>query len=193
MNERSPNVAAPALQVRAIVQQLAAASVRYVLVGSLAAAAWAGAAPAAPGDFDLAPQLTEENLRRLAQLLWRWEARPVHRPDWRRTLSPEDCAAWRPEPPSADQLDHQLVTPLGLVDVVPRIAGPYDELMLRAAPVLAWGIPMSVAHPTDLLGTLRVDREPKHQLRRSVLLECETRARQGASPIGLEFLNREDS
>ena len=175
--------------VKALVAALDAVGVRYVVTGSVAAAAWIGVAEAPPGDLDIAPELSPENLSRLAALLDRCQARPVHRPDWKRTLSPEACAAWRPHPATAQQLDHQLETPWGLLDVVPEISGSFAHLVLRAAPADAWGIEVRIAHPEDLLATLRPDREEKHRRRQAGLTVARDRAAAGAHPAGLASLS----
>jgi hypothetical protein len=171
--------------VRALVEALASAGVRYVITGSVAAYAWTGHAEPPPGDLDIAPELSAENLSRLAALLARCGARPVHRPDWKRTLSPEECARWRPEPATAAQLDHQLVTPWGLLDVVPKISGEYERLIERAAPVKAWGFRVALAHPEDLRATIQPDRQEKHRARTAILAEACERAARGAGPVGL--------
>lgn len=100
MNGTGPAAAAPAPNVRELVTALARAQVRYVLTGSVAAAAWTGRA-GEPGDLDIAPDLEPGHLARLARLLAALQARPVHRPEWKRTLSPEACSRWRPNPPPA--------------------------------------------------------------------------------------------
>jgi hypothetical protein len=174
--------------LRGMIAALHAGDVRSVITGSVAAAAWAGGFESPPGDLDIAPDLSTVNLERLAALLERSGARPVHRPDWKRTLSPEACAAWRPWPATAEQLDHQLTTPWGLLDVVPRISGEYSRLLPRASAVDAWGASVLIAHPEDLLATLRPDREPKHRRREPILRAALERAASGRSPIALTAL-----
>jgi len=176
------------LDLKTLVAALEAAGVRYVVTGSVAAAAWMGAAETPPGDLDIVPELSRENLSRLAAFLGQCQARPVHRPDWKRTLSPEECARWRPQPATAQQLDHQLETPWGLLDVVPEISGAFAHLVLRAAPADAWGIEVRIAHPEDLIATLRPDREEKHRRRQAGLAAARARAAAGARPAGLASL-----
>jgi hypothetical protein len=180
--------AGAAVDVRAIVRALADARVRYVLTGSLAAAAWAGPPPAPIGDFDLAPDLAPDNLARLAALLAACGARPVHRPDWKRGLDLEAIARWRPEPATPEQLDHQLVTPWGLLDVVPTLSGAFEALALRAVPSRGWGITVSIAHPEDLRATLRPDREAKHRAREAAIDAAVARAAAGGRPHPLDVL-----
>jgi len=178
-----PSPGTPDLE--AMIEALELARVQYVITGSVAAWAWTGTAEATPGDLDIAPELSHQNLASLATLLDRCGARPVHRPDWKRSLSREACAAWRPHPATAEQLDHQLETPWGLLDVVPRISGEFARLVERAATLDAWGHRVRVAHPEDLLATLRPDRAEKHQRREAALVAALARAATGARPAGL--------
>ena len=171
--------------LQAMIAALELAGVRYVITGSVAAWAWTGAAETEPGDLDIAPELSDENLASLAALLDGCGARPVHRPDWKRSLSPEACAAWRPHPATAEQLDHQLETPWGLLDVVPRISGEYIRLIEGAASIEAWGHRVLIAHPEALLATLRPDRAEKHRRREAVLATALARAATGVGPRGL--------
>jgi len=175
------------------VEELASAGVQYVVTGSVAASAWTGAEASPPGDFDIAPELSAENLARLAALLDRCGARPAHRPEWKRTLSPEECARWRPRPATAEQLDHLLETPWGLLDVVPRISLEYDRLMERATPVDAWGFRVWVAHPEDLLETLRPDRHVKHRRRWGALVAACQIAAGGGVPRALDVVARPET
>jgi putative acetyltransferase len=75
----------------------------------------------------------------------------------------------------------------GLLDVVPVIAGRYDDLLKRSAGVSAWGHAVRLAHPADLLATLRPDRARKDAARR---VDLETAAaglaRGRATPHRLE-------
>ena len=150
------------LNITSIARELAAAGVRYVVTGSVAAAAYG--VPVDPRDFDMAPELAPENLARLAQVLRCWGARPVPEPDWPAGLTPEECERWRPDPPTSENLDHLMETPLGLFDVVPTRSLAYSDLMRRALPAVfeQWTIP--VAHPSDLIAALRL-KKAKHQAR----------------------------
>ena len=179
------------LDLRALVDGLAAAEVRYVITGSVAAVAWTELV-LTPGDLDIGPDLGPDTLARLAALLASGSARPVHRPDWKRTLSPEECERWRPDPATPEQLDHQLHTPHGLLDVVPSIAGSFIELMPRARHAHAWGVEVALAHPADLLATMRPDREAKHRVRLAALEQSALDAASGARPRDLDRLRLED-
>lgn len=168
------------LNITAILRDLEEAGVRYVLIGSVAAAAYG--APVEPRDLDIAPDLDPENLSRLAGVLRRWNAKPLPDPDWPASPTPEECERWTPDPPTAEHLDHLMTTPIGLFDVVPYDttavapgpalpeadragrSGLYAELIQRALPLLFAGRDIPVAHPADLIATLRMHK-PKHQVR----------------------------
>lgn len=154
------------LDVGAFVRALGEADIRCVLTGSVAARAWG--VPCEPRDFDAAPELSAENLAQLAELLGAWGARPHYDPAWPQ-VTPEQCANWTPEPPTAENLDHLFETAFGLFDVVPARSGDYADLAPRAVSVEG----VLVAHPRDLLRTLRPERE-KHRERSLQLTElCE--------------------
>ncbi len=154
--------------VAAILSALDAASVRFVLTGSVAAMAYGLSLD--PGDLDIAPDLEAGNLAELARLLAGWNAKPVHVPEWPDSPTAEECARWTPEPPTPGRLDHLLHTPHGRFDVVPWRSGWYLDLMRRATARTVAGVGVLVAHPEDLLATLSPNAE-KHRDRR-VLLEA---------------------
>ena len=140
--------------ITAIVRELGAAGIRYVVTGSIAAAAYG--VPVESRDFDIAPDLNPENLARLADLLRQWGARPVPEPDWPGGLTSEECERWTPDPPTSDK--H------GLVDVVPTRSCSYQDLIRRANTITFEGRSIMVAHPADLITTLRMHKS-KHQAR----------------------------
>lgn len=125
-------------------------------------AALAHGVPLQPRDLDIAPDLSEDNLERLAALLERWQAKPVHEPSWPESLSPEECAAWTPNPATPGRLDHLLLTTLGRLDVVPWRSGWYLDLIRRAVELEIAGSRVPVAHPDDLIATLDL-RSEKHR------------------------------
>ena len=150
------------LDARGISHGLADAEVDYVLTGSVAATAYG--INVEPRDFDVAPDAAPANLHRLAALLRAWDARPQHDPDWPESISPDDAERWHPYPATAEQLDHLLVTPHGLLDVVPWRSRRYEDLSRRALVLEADGLRVLVAHPDDLIATLRLNK-PKHRER----------------------------
>jgi hypothetical protein len=148
--------------VTPMVRGLEEASVRYVITGSVAAAAYG--VPVEPRDLDIAPDLDPRNLARLADVLRRWNAKPLPEPDWPHGLTPEECERWTPEPPTPEQLDHLLTTPHGLFDVVPARSITYDVLIRRALAMPFEERTVPVAHPADLIAALR-PHKTKHQTR----------------------------
>lgn len=157
------------LDLQSMVVALADEGVEYIVVGSVAAAVWTDEPAGSFGDFDVVPDPRAENLARLARVLERGEAKPVHRPDWKRSLTPDQIRVWRPEPATVEQLDHQMRTRWGLLDVVPAVAGRFDDLVVRAANVSAWGRAVRIARPEDLIATLRPDTAYKHVARKAAL------------------------
>ena len=177
--------AGPRPRYRAIIAGLGHAQVRYVLTGSVAAAAYGVAVE--PRDFDLAPDVAPENLSRLAGLLADWGAKPQHIPSWDGTLTPAQCDAWRAFPATPENLDHLLVTPHGLLDIVPAASGSYAALRERALRTRAYGFDVFVAHPADLIATMR-PRSVKHQERLPALFDALDRVAAGDTAIALEGL-----
>ncbi len=134
------------MDVRALLTELQAARVEFVLTGSVAAAAYGISME--PRDLDVAPATDDANLERLAALLSRVDARPRYEPNW--PFSREDCERWTPEPPSEENLDHLFDTRLGPLDVVPWRSGRYEELVERALILEEGRLRVLVAHPDDL-------------------------------------------
>lgn len=163
---------ASSIDVGGILRTLQAANVHFVLTGSVAALAHG--VPVQPGDLDIAPDLSADNLERLAGVLAGWDAKPNHDPNWPESLSPEECAVWTPYPATPGRLDTVLETPLGRLDVVPWRSGWYLDLLPRAIEREVEGVPVLVAHPDDLLATMRMNKE-KHQLRRPLLEQARDR------------------
>ena len=157
-----PEDSASGPDIVTIVRELAGAGIRYVLAGSVAAAAYGVAVQ--PRDLDIVPDLKSENLTRLAALLRRWGAKPMPDPDWPESLTPEECDRWAPDPPTWENLDHLMRTPHGLLDIVPTRARPYQDLILRAITIVFEGGSIRIAHPRDLIFPLRMYKA-KHQAR----------------------------
>lgn len=138
-NRRPPEIAA-------ILQLLTAHEVEYVLSGSTAIQAW-GVEVGTPGDVDIVPETSRENLERLVDALCHLDA--VSWPVtgcWIRddggeldgeVLSPKDARyGMRLPPPDSSDIstfDSMYDTMHGDFDIVPQIAGTYDELVGRAS------------------------------------------------------------
>lgn len=158
--------------------------VEYIVTGSVAALLIG--VDVKPGDLDVTPACDRENLERLARALADLQARQY--PDepfgqWmteengeRRwvTFEPTDAnrqarAAWHPDPGDIESFDHLLWTRLGTLDVVPEIAGRYDDLRDRAIAVEVDGRTVAVESIGDQLATLTVPRREKDRQRVTVL------------------------
>ncbi len=159
--------------VAALVCVLDRHAVRYVVTGSVAALLHG--VRLRPGDLDIAPALDRDNLQRLARALDELGARQY--PDepfgrWtvgddgeRRWIAFEPTAAereararWRPDPADVGSFDHVLWTRHGALDVVPEVAGTFDELRPRAVRIKIDGRGVWVESVADLLATLTVPR-----------------------------------
>lgn len=159
--------------------------VEWIMAGSVAALAWFdGAWPFTPGDLDVVPRGSPENLRRLAGVLEELRARPARLPNWPGNPSAEARAAWRPEPATEVHLDHLFDTSCGRLDVVPWRAGRFEELRPRAHALEAWGMRVWVADPEDLASTLRPTKA-KHRERAELMEAIRARRARGGSPCRL--------
>jgi len=78
-------------------------------------------------------------------------------------------ATWSPDPSDLDSFDHLFWTRLGTLDVVPEIAGRYDELRDRAIAVEVDRRTVAVESVGDQLATLTVPRREKDRQRVSAL------------------------
>jgi hypothetical protein len=172
--------------LRGLVLALAEHGVEWVLAGSVAVLAWTPRPwPFSPGDLDVVPRCSAENLERLARLLDTLGARPEHDPAWPESLSPEECAAWTPWPATEERLDHRFETSRGTLDVVPWRARRHELLRPGAYPLDTWGTRVWVAAPADLAATLR-PAKPKHAARAGLIEAILARQSRGEKPIGLE-------
>lgn len=148
-------------------------NVLYVVTGSVAVLLQG--VPLTPGDLDVTPALDRGNLGRLAGALdelgarqyadapfGRWEPGPSGDRRWV-PFEPtagdrEDRAGWRADPANAASFDHLLWTTHGALDVVPEVAGTYDELRPRAVAIEIDGRSVWVQSIADLLAALTVPR-----------------------------------
>ncbi|MFQ5507101.1 MAG: hypothetical protein ACE5F1_20205 [Planctomycetota bacterium] len=173
---RSPDVAG-------LLEILEDRKVRFILIGSVAAAAYGVELEA--GDLDIVPDTDEANLRALVYALRDMEAEPLGPfGDWTvlesgekkwipRPTTEQDLAEWMPDVEALWTLDHLYVTRLGNFDVVPEIAGTYDTLRARACLRSCEGIDVWVAHIDELLARLTVPRREKDIPRVAALREIQ--------------------
>lgn len=172
----------PSLQVVPLLRLLHERGVDRVLSGSAVLALYG--ADLRPDDLDVVPSLEPANLRRVAALLAELEAVPAHEPSWREAPTRQECLAWRPDPPTAEQLDHLFVTRLGMVDVTPKLTGTYAELRPGAAPVRLVGVPVWVCAPDEVLGRLPATPRPKDVARAAQYAIVREAVRRGDEPSG---------
>jgi hypothetical protein len=143
--------------------------VAFVVAGSVGATAHGAPGPA-PGDLDIVPATDATNLRRLGDALaaigaaaspvtgaWQTDDHGEHA--WvedgiERTPRPLDPAV-------PESFDHSFDTRYGRLDIVPRVAGTYEQLRSRAARLRVAGRGVWVAHPIDLLAGMTAPRRPR--------------------------------
>ncbi|RAS64791.1 hypothetical protein C8D87_105284 [Lentzea atacamensis] len=154
--------------------------VDWVLSGSAVLALYG--ADLRPNDLDVVPSPDPGNLRRLADLLVELEAVPAHEPSWSKALTRQECLQWRPDPPTAEQLDHLFVTRLGMVDVTPKLTGTYAELRPDASSVQVEGVPVRVCSPEEVLRRLPDAPRPKDVERAEQYVIVRDAVRRGQKP-----------
>jgi hypothetical protein len=162
--------------IEALLAVLDRHGVHYVVTGS--AAARLHGVPLEPGDLDVTPASDQENLSRLAAALeevgadldpeepfGRWETGDDGERRWL-AFEPTDAdriarEEWRPRPDDPASFDHLVRTRFGALDVVPEIAGSYEELRGRAALIQVDGRSVWTESIEDQLATLTIPRRPK--------------------------------
>jgi hypothetical protein len=166
--------------VRGLLAVLERFGVQYVVTGSVAALLLG--VELEPGDLDVTPASERENLERLVRALADLDARQYPDEPFGRWTTADDGErrwvtfepteadrqareAWRPDPGDLDSFDHLLWTRLGTLDVVPEVAGRYDDLGERAVTVEVDGLEVAVESIGDQLATLTVPRREKDRQR----------------------------
>jgi len=149
----------PALMADELVRELDDAGVRWILNGSMVLVA--AGVEFLPGDLDVVPQLEPANLERLASVLDRLDAFPEVSPGWEYSLTPDEARRWRPHPSVEANLNHRFVTAYGILDVVPRLTGTYDDLLEGSWTVMLGGRDVTVAEPAPIVERLRLSQRRK--------------------------------
>ena len=161
--------------IQSLLRVLQTNDVAFVVVGSVAIQAW-GVDVGTPGDLDVVPDTSVENLGRLATALrsleaeswpitgrWRqkegcefqWEQYPEDHPSFGTTID-------APDPADITTFDSLFRTCHGELDIVPVISGHYDDLAPRAHRMEVHGVRgISVMSIEDLLTRLTVPRRAK--------------------------------
>ncbi len=174
-----------------MLEALRSHEIRWIMTGSTVLAAYSSELH--PNDLDVTRALEAANLIRVAALLAELDAIPIHNPAWKDSLTVEQCHAWKPEPASEEQLDHLFVTKLGMLDIVPRRCGTYEELVPEATHVEAFGEELLICDPNEVLRRMPPRPRKKDQRRAAQLLDIRERVATGLGPIGLSRLGRPSS
>lgn len=187
METKPDPTARPSLNLDAALDALDRHGVRWVLSGSLVLIAYG--ATFVPGDLDITPALDEENLEAIAGLAADVRAIPLHDPEWSKCPPIEWHHTWQPRPATVENLDHLLVTDVGLLDVVPRLCGTYEELAPGSTPLEVGGHVVFVADPRTVLDRLDGRSRPKDLVRRRQVDQIRTAVETGAATlVGLNRL-----
>jgi hypothetical protein len=165
--KRSPDI--PAL-----IEVLDRHGAQYIVVGSVVA--MLKGVELTPGDFDVVPATDPENLERLADALREIEARPPgpfghwiwleEKSRWKwiaRETTQAEVDAWQPDPAKIRTFDNLYTTKHGDLDVVPKIAGTFEELLPRAEKVQAFGAEVLVAHFDEVLSRIEKVQRKKDE------------------------------
>ena len=177
----------------ALLEALDHQGVAYVVAGSVGAMAY-GAAEVAPGDLDIVPATTRENLVRLAAGLaaldaeagkeyGEWQFDELGEREWVQDGRLRPARPLDATDPST--FDHSFVTPHGRIDVVPEAAGTFEFLRPRARALPLADADRWVAHPVDLLSGMTRPRRAKDVPRVRHLREVAAAAGDGIGFIGL--------
>lgn len=173
-----------------LIDELHRHEVAFVVIGSVAAAAHGVSLE--PRDLDVAPAMDAVNRKRLARALAALEARPLNPPGhWEHDAAGEQRwvadadgpdAGWHPNPADPACFDHEFATRLGRLDVVPELAGRYDELLSRSSPMEVAGRTVPVADREVVLAGMTRPRRDKDAARVRLLRQVATVA--GGAPGG---------
>ena len=167
--------------------------VSFVIGGSVGAMAH-GARDVLPGDLDIVPATSPENLSRLAAALA--ELGAIAAPETGAWITEDDGEhrwvedgverpARRLDAADPDTFDHSFATRLGRLDVVPRIAGEHGALRSRASRLPVDGREAWIAHPVDLLAGMTAARRPKDAPRVRHLRQASAPSPSGVGFIGI--------
>lgn len=175
--------------IPAILRLLADYRIRYVLIGSVAVQAW-GVDVGVPGDLDIVPEHSRENLTRMAAALkvmdaesWpvtgRWVTDKRGERRWENLSSDDPAYMSRlpaPHPSDISTFDSLYDTRFGNFDIVPILTGPYDQLFPDSHSLTVHGVGgVRVIGVNALLARLTVPRREKDASRVMALREIQRR------------------
>ena len=142
-----------------------------------------------PGDLDVTPALDEANLEAMASLADDVQAIPLHDPEWSKCHPVEWHYTWQPRPATVENLDHLLVTDVGLVAIVPSLCGTFEELVPGSSRLQVGGHSIRVADPRSVLDRLDGRNRPKDLVRRQQVDKIRIAVEAGfAALVGLDHL-----
>ncbi len=168
-------------------------AVDYLIGGSVGALAH-DAPDVSPADLDVIPATDPANLERLGAALdaigatmgpeyGEWRTVESGEREW---LQDGRLRPARPlDPGDATTFDHSFTSPHGRLDVVPLVAGTYEELRPRAVRLRVAGADRWVASALDLLAGMTGPRRPKDGPR---VRHLRSRAVAGWAPSGVGFV-----
>ena len=165
--DRLSPMARPKLQPGPLLAALQRSGADWVLCGSQVLALHG--ADLEPNDLDVVPDLTPDNLARIAACLEELGAVKAYLDGWggaRGTY--KACLAWRADEPSAAHLDWLYVTPFGLLDIVIEFAEPYATIMQDAQKVSLAGHAIWASDPRRVLRALEDRSREKDRARAEV-------------------------
>ncbi len=177
--------------------------VRYIVIGSIAAAAYGVDLQAA--DLDIVPDTSKANLRRLMVALGEMEGTPLGPfGDWTtleggerkwipRPTTEQELLEWTPDIENLWTLDHLYVTRYGNFDVLPESCGTYVTLRGRACQRSLKGFDVWLAHIDEILAHSTLPRRKKDIPRVAALRKIQRRFGQMAVVAALNGQNREPS
>ncbi len=166
--------------IPAMIEALAAHEVIWLLAGSYVLTLHG--ADIAPNDLDAVVRRDPQNLGRLANCLDDLNAVPFWSGDPKWDLgTPEDHAAWRPEPATIEHLDQLFVTRLGMLDIPFALVPDYAALIGGCSKFKVGGHEIDVCDPRSVLIALEPRQRKKDMARQAIYTEL--RQKFGLPPL----------
>ena len=139
----------PGLFYESVLQALAAAGVRFVVVGGVAVILHG--VPRTTADLDIVADLDRENLLGLVEVLLGLGFRPRAPVDARRLAEPEERRRWSEEKGLKAFSFHRADRPLDAVDVLLDSPVPYEQLARGSVTIQADSLHLRIAAVEDLV------------------------------------------
>ncbi|MEO1605532.1 MAG: hypothetical protein AAFU34_09455 [Pseudomonadota bacterium] len=166
--------------IPALITALSKNDVTWLLAGSYVLALFG--ADIEPNDLDVVVCRDPENLKRLARCLEELDAVPFWSgdPKWDHG-TPDDHAAWRPEPATIEHLDQLFVTRHGMLDIPFALVPDYDTLISQCSQREIAGHMVDICNPRSVLIALEPRQRAKDRARRAIYSDM--RKRFGLPPL----------